>query len=184
MRISKTFFAAAIIAITAVSATSANAFDWNQFSRELQAGADMLAEQRWGQTTPPPARRYQTSTKKKRIVARNETVNAIPGVPELVGVRWSIDKNCNGRPVQVKVIQKPRYGKVFVRRIPYTVPAKSIRGNQTITRRCAGQPIIGYAVYYQAPAQYHANDNFSVRTVGKNGGLHFNYRVRVIKPVG
>ena len=168
-------FAAAAIA-AATSGLPALAFDLDQFGRELQAGSDFLATQRWGSQKPQMA-------SQNRAIIRNEIREAYAGEEKEVGIRWAIDHDCRPRQFTVSIVQQPRYGKVHVRPINMTVPRKSINAsNQKTMRRCAGLPTIGQGIYYTPPADHgHYNDYFAIQT---STGLRFNYTIQVEKPKG
>lgn len=153
---------------------------------EWMAASDYLSDARWGKPPAQPAAAQagtsSTAASKKPLVF-NEERSAIAGVPTQMGVRWTIDKECNPRPLGVKVIAPPRFGRVSVRQISYAIPAQSANsGHEATMRRCAGRPTVGHAIIYKAP-EGHGNyyDLFSVET---NGGLRYNYKVLVEKPAG
>lgn len=185
MNISQKMIAAAGMVLMTVVTAPAHAMDWNALGADLQAASDFLAMQRWGSKTPPPAHAYpgqQIQPVSARTVTRNESVSAAAGIPQLLGVRWAVDRHCNSRPVDIHVTQPPRFGQIVVHKVPYTVPATAAIGS---TSRCAGRPITGYAIYYRAPqGQGHYYDHVAVRAVSKNGTLSFNYRIQVEKPFG
>jgi hypothetical protein len=173
---SSLFAAAAMTVAMSSLATPASAFDLDQFGRELQAGSDFLATQRWGPQKPQ-------KTSQSRTIVRNETRKAYAGWEKEIGIRWAIDHDCRPRQFTVSVVQQPRYGKVHIRPVNMTIPRRSINaGNQKTMRRCAGLPTIGQGIYYTPPAGHgHYNDYFAVKT---STGLRFNYEVQVENPKG
>lgn len=183
MNISRKTIAAAGLAIATLATAPAQAMDWSALGADLRAASDFLATQRWGNTPAPGAYPVQqVHTVSSRTAIRNETVTVAAGIPQLLGVRWAVDRNCNSRPVDVHVTQQPRFGQIVVHKVPYTVPASAVIGS---TSRCAGRPITGYAVYYRAPQGHgHYTDHVSVRAISRDATLSFNYRIQVEKPFG
>lgn len=152
---------------------------------EIQAANEFLADQAWGGANMDQRRRSQsasTSTSSRSVV-RNESYEAIAGVPLQVGVRWAINNDCSARPLTVRVVEQPRFGRATVQPVNYLLPNTAIDGrNPETMRRCAGLPTVGQAIYYEAPegsGNYY--DTFAVET---NGGLRFNYRILVERPRG
>jgi hypothetical protein len=173
MRISKWIAGVTLIALSGCTTDMPSGDEW-------MAASDYLSDARWGKPTAQPA---SAATSSKKLAVFNEEHTAVAGVPEQVGVRWTIDKNCNPRPLNIKVVAQPRFGRVSVRQISHVIPAQSaISGHEATMRRCAGRPTVGHAVIYEAP-EGHGNyyDLFSIET---SGGLRYNYKVLVEKPVG
>lgn len=153
---------------------------------EWKAASDYLSDARWGKSSAQPGvttASARPATENKQHLVFNEQHTAIAGVPTQVGVRWTIDKDCNPRSLSVKVVSQPHFGRVSVRQISYAIPAQSANsGHEATMRRCAGRPTVGHAIIYEAP-EGHGNyyDLFSVET---SGGLRYNYKILVDKPAG
>ena len=152
---------------------------------EIQAANEFLAEQAWGGANMDQRRSSQSASTSasSRTVVRNESYEAIAGVPLQVGIRWAIDRNCAARPMTVRVVEQPRFGRVTIQPVNFMLPATSIdgRGQQTM-QRCAGRQTIGQAIYYEAPED--TGNYYDVFAVETSAGLRFNYRVRVVRPAG
>ncbi|MCY6380208.1 hypothetical protein [Hoeflea prorocentri] len=150
---------------------------------EIKEANQFLAQNAWGGANAGARRTSSNTSSSKKIVVRNESHEAIAGVPLQVGVRWAIRDDCSTRTFNVRVIQQPRFGEAYVRPVNFTVPTTALnRGQEATMRRCAGTPTIGQAIFYRAPeGKGNYIDNFAIET---STGLRFNYRIRVIKPVG
>lgn len=179
MRISILAASAVLLVLGGCTTDMPSGEDW-------MAASDYLSDARWGKPSAQPAASQpgtsSTAASRKPLVF-DEEHKAVAGVPTRVGVRWTIDKACNPRPLSVKVVAQPRFGRVSIRQISYAIPARSANsGHEETMRRCAGRPTVGHAIIYEAP-EGHGNyyDLFSVET---SGGLRYNYKVLVEKPAG
>ena len=141
-----------------------------------------LANKAWGNNNSGYSRNLYTRASRKMII-RNENYEALAGHQMRVGVRWGIKKDCSPRPFSIRVIQRPRYGRVHIKSVHHIVPAASINSRGAATaRRCAGLPTIGQAIYYKAPpGRGNYYDYFAIETTT---GLRFHYRMLVRKPRG
>jgi len=91
------------------------------------------------------------------VHAQNGTVAS--GVSTLVAHPWSMDRNCRGQRLSLRLTSPPAHGKVIFRSGSVTVPATAPGG--PVSSQCVGRSVSAVAVYYRSERGFVGEDHFS-----------------------
>lgn len=108
-------------------------------------------------------------------IAESRTRTAVSGQTTRIVVTRSWNRECVMNGGVVKVLIKPRHGKLTNRIVDTTVPP-----NRTgMDNRCLGKPIKGFQVDYTSIPGFHGTDTFTLE-VTSGGGKTFQDDYTVI----
>jgi hypothetical protein len=91
--------------------------------------------------------------------AQAQEATVASGVSTLIAHPWSMDRNCRGQRLSLRITSPPAHGKVTFRSGTVTVPATAPGG--PVSSQCVGRSVSAVAVYYRSERGFVGEDRFS-----------------------